>query len=638
MAHNDFQKHEQTPQELQNRSFDPTFDVAASEILGYDDGNNVLRRIAVDADGKLEITTAGGGGGLTDEELRASPVPVSASIDTTGLALETKQDALITELQLKADLTETQPVSAASLPLPSGAAISANQQTDALTDTELRASDISVETNLGQEESSVHAPGDIGVATWGVISTAPEIAEAGIADGDYAHMSLTKWHEMRTRDQRALSLQDCNDKTTVTVLSNDTINLDDSVNHVFGTGSLSFDKANGADDTVYAGIQDTIASIDISEIFEDGAYAAMGMLIPDITDVKKVFLRIGTDSSNYNKFEWGVSILKAGSWMSLRKPLSVPTGYAGNGWDTNAITYLAFGVEFNDEADTLVGIIVDNVHIIGGRVTDTTPNTTIVAAGATESINLTRVDSNPVDVDTGNSDTGTQRVVLASDQPTVDVDGSGVTQPVSIATMPSTPVTGTFWQTTQPVSGTFWQTTQPISVAALPLPTGASTSAKQLADNHNVTVSNPTADPETGLATSAKQLADGHNVAINAALPAGTNNIGDVDVLTLPVVKINPISWVAEEDSSVDASAVQIFDASTTANVVKIIVTNCGESNLFIGFDSGLTYLDFTKCLVPNDDWTIEIGTGATTVNDMWGIRAAAVTDDNVKVTKFIES
>ncbi len=53
------------------------------------------------------------------------------------------------------------------------------------------------------------------------------------------------------------------------------------------------------------------------------------------------------------------------------------------------------------------------------------------------------------------------------------VDGSGVTQPVS----------GTFWQATQPVSiassvpvtGTFFQATQPVSAAALPLPSGAST-------------------------------------------------------------------------------------------------------------------------------------------------------------------
>lgn len=52
------------------------------------------------------------------------------------------------------------------------------------------------------------------------------------------------------------------------------------------------------------------------------------------------------------------------------------------------------------------------------------------------------------------------------------------TQPVSIASMPSTPVTGTFWQATQPVS-----------LTSLP------------------------------------------------ALAAGTNNIGDVDVLTIPNVK-----------------------------------------------------------------------------------------------------
>ena len=48
------------------------------------------------------------------------------------------------------------------------------------------------------------------------------------------------------------------------------------------------------------------------------------------------------------------------------------------------------------------------------------------------------------------------------------------TQPVSIATMPSTPVTGTFWQATQPVS---IAATVAISAASLPLPTGAATNA-----------------------------------------------------------------------------------------------------------------------------------------------------------------
>lgn len=36
----------------------------------------------------------------------------------------------------------------------------------------------------------------------------------------------------------------------------------------------------------------------------------------------------------------------------------------------------------------------------------------------------------------------------------IPVDGSGVTQPVSLASVPSHGVTGTFWQTTQPISGT----------------------------------------------------------------------------------------------------------------------------------------------------------------------------------------
>lgn len=43
--------------------------------------------------------------------------------------LTTDLDALIIELQLKADVTETQPVSAASLPLPTGASTAANQST-----------------------------------------------------------------------------------------------------------------------------------------------------------------------------------------------------------------------------------------------------------------------------------------------------------------------------------------------------------------------------------------------------------------------------------------------------------------------------------------------------------------------------
>jgi hypothetical protein len=54
----------------------------------------------------------------------------------------------------------------------------------------------------------------------------------------------------------------------------------------------------------------------------------------------------------------------------------------------------------------------------------------------------------------------------------VSVSNFPATQAVSIATMPSTPVTGTFWQATQPVSGTVsvgnFPATQPVSIASMP--------------------------------------------------------------------------------------------------------------------------------------------------------------------------
>ena len=113
---------------------------------------------------------------------------------------------------------------------------------------------------------------------------------------------------------------------------------------------------------------------------------------------------------------------------------------------------------------------------------------------------------------------------------TVAVSG---TVPVSIATAPTTPVTGTFWQATQPVSGTvtantglsqpltdaqlratavpvsgtFYQATQPVSLASLPsLATGANTIGS---------ISNTafTANAGTNLNTSLLALESGGNLA-----------------------------------------------------------------------------------------------------------------------------
>lgn len=67
---------------------------------------------------------------------------------------------------------------------------------------------------------------------------------------------------------------------------------------------------------------------------------------------------------------------------------------------------------------------------------------------ATQPVSLASVPSHPV--------TGTLSINILDAGAPINVQGAfyPATQPVSIATMPSTPVTGTFWQATQPVSGT----------------------------------------------------------------------------------------------------------------------------------------------------------------------------------------
>lgn len=137
------------------------------------------------------------------------------------------------------------------------------------------------------------------------------------------------------------------------------------------------------------------------------------------------------------------------------------------------------------DIDTINGPIV----LPTGASTDSKLNDVIAAinaisgvGGPSGGLTNTELRATPLPISgttTCNAGSGTLAVSLAS-APTTPVTGtfwpatqpvSGTffqaTQPVSVASMPSTPVTGTFWQATQPVSGTFWQTTQPISATNL---------------------------------------------------------------------------------------------------------------------------------------------------------------------------
>lgn len=109
------------------------------------------------------------------------------------------------------------------------------------------------------------------------------------------------------------------------------------------------------------------------------------------------------------------------------------------------------------------------------------------------------------------------------------VDGSAVTQPVSgtvaVSNFPGTQVvSGTVAISgTVPVSGTFFQATQPVSAAALPLPTGASTSALQSSGNTSLaSIDTKLTSP---LAVRATPVTPGALTVTQAAVAVGTSAV-----------------------------------------------------------------------------------------------------------------
>lgn len=115
-------------------------------------------------------------------------------------------------------------------------------------------------------------------------------------------------------------------------------------------------------------------------------------------------------------------------------------------------------------------------------------------------VDVEEINGVAVSVDQGVGDAGTQRVILANDEP-----------------LPA---------------GT--NNIGDVDVLSSALPTGAATSANQLADDHNVTVSNASlaitaaALPlPAGAATSALQLANGHDVTVDNAGAGAAVNIQD---------------------------------------------------------------------------------------------------------------
>ncbi|MCK4815309.1 hypothetical protein KA005_06030, partial [bacterium] len=227
------------------------------------------------------------------------------------------------------------------------------------------------------------------------------------SEDDYCPLIINEFGILRTQAQQHKHIAECEATTGWSVLGNDTTNLATTVNHVFGQYALEFDKVNGAANTKIACIQKTLTSINLKPYHVGSGFLLMSTYLSSLTNIDYIFLRLGTDSSNYNEWQVEADLLLEG-WNLWACISAHPKIIQGNGWIDTAVTYIAAGVAFDAETDTLADIAIDRIAYNTGLVT-TTPKI------EPRNINLLKIKNKVIDIGMGNAGTGTQRITVADD-------------------------------------------------------------------------------------------------------------------------------------------------------------------------------------------------------------------------------
>lgn len=140
-----------------------------------------------------------------------------------------------------------------------------------------------------------------------------------------------------------------------TVLGNDTDNLEASANVIFGRYCLDFDKANGSDNTVYAGAYKTV-----SERLDFGTFLPADEIfwliqLPTLGNVAFAVVRLGSSTTNYVEWRFAETNLTLARWTLCSARLG--NGFVnGTGIDWKNITHVGIGALFDTASDTLENI------------------------------------------------------------------------------------------------------------------------------------------------------------------------------------------------------------------------------------------------------------------------------------------
>ena len=458
---------------------------------------------------------------------------VDATIDTSGLATEAKQDNVITELQgINSALDGTIAVSAASLPLPSGAATAANQQTDALTNTELRATPVVVDLGANNDVTVAALPLPSGAATSALQTTGNGILTtidadtsilAGAVSGSEMQVDVVGALPAGSNNIGKVVITDGTDDAAVVDSSGSpgtkgivVLNPDGSnIGGGGGGGSVTeFNEdtahSSGASGVFMLGVRQDANTTPVSAdgdyhgfIFNDegrlkvstqpGAIAATtgdisavaGTVVADVTRASNVMMHVtGTFAGMNCTFEG--SIDGGTTWFAIQavrsnaNTIELTTGalsaVPAYGWElsVNAMTHVRVRCTARTSGTQSWRILP------GSYATEPIPaiqTHAVTGSGnfaTTMAANATTTPAKARDAVAGASDTGIPALTIKRATPTAVSAAAGDYEPLQSSS------NGELWvkhNDTLTVDGS--GVTQPVSAASLPLPSGAATAANQ---------------------------------------------------------------------------------------------------------------------------------------------------------------
>jgi len=368
--------------------------------------SNPLTVGIVDGTG-AQITSFGGGTQYTEGDTDASITGTASLMEVAGNTLQpiqgTVADGLLVNLGANNDVTVTGTVTAAAQP---GVDIGDVDVLSVIPGTGA--------TNLGKAVDSAVGATDTGVALLAK-HVADQVATT-VSDGDYELLETDSLGSLHVNAEAHHKFDGFNATTGWSVLGDDTGNLATTTKHVTGTLALTFDKLNGTANTIFAGIQKTLSSVDLGDISQHDLLQGT-FYLPSISNVSYVFLRLGTDSTNYNEWRLPDTALEPATFETGALPVGDANyaGITGNGWNPSAITYIAVGVAFDNQTDTLAGIVFDEISYHTNQHTSTILGAEVTTEVSTPNVNLQKIGGTATDRNVGTASNGTLRVTIATD-------------------------------------------------------------------------------------------------------------------------------------------------------------------------------------------------------------------------------